>query len=65
MEGASIAQVCYLSHIPFLVIRSISDTLMGDNSITYDEFLEKSSSTIASAMVKILARLKNDNDMFY
>lgn len=62
MEGASIAQVCYLSHIPFLVIRSISDTLMGDNSITYDEFLEKSSSTIASAMVKILAKLKDDND---
>lgn len=26
MEGAAIAQVCYLDQIPFLVIRSISDT---------------------------------------
>ena len=60
MEGASIAQVCYLSHIPFLVIRSISDTLMGDNSITYDEFLEKSSCVIGEAMVKILDKLKDD-----
>ena len=46
MEGASIAQICHLCHIPFLVLRSISDTPNNNNVITYEEFLEKSSKNI-------------------
>ena len=58
MEGASIAQVCYLSHIPFLVIRSISDSPNNeDNEITYEEFLELSSKTIAKFMMKLLEKM--------
>lgn len=57
MEGASIAQVCHLSKIPFLVIRSISDVPNNDNVITYDEFLENSCNVIAIAMNNILLRL--------
>ena len=53
MEGASIAQVCYLSHIPFLVLRSISDIPNNDNVVTYEEFL-KDSSRKASIVLKIL-----------
>ncbi len=52
MEGASIAQVCYLSRIPFLVIRCISDSPDGSkNKLTYDEFL-KISSEKASMFLK-------------
>ena len=40
MEGAAIAQVCYLSNIPFLVIRSISDIPNGNNEIDFNEYLE-------------------------
>lgn len=58
MEGASIAQVCYLSHIPFLVIRSISDTPNNNNVITYEEFLKESSITISNITLKILNHLK-------
>lgn len=54
MEGASIAQVCFLSHIPFLIIRSISDIPGKDNVLTYDEFLEKSSKKVAHIMNEIL-----------
>ena len=57
MEGASIAQVCYLSHIPFLIIRSISDVVNGNNSITYEEFLLDSSKNVALFMMKILEKL--------
>ncbi len=61
MEGASIAQVCYLNHIPFLIIRSISDTIYGDNVITYEEFLEKSSQTVSKAIFEILEKISFDN----
>ena len=58
MEGASIAQVCYLNHIPFLVIRSISDTPNGNNTITYEEFLEKSSSNVAEFLKNIITKIE-------
>lgn len=35
MEGASVAQVCYLDKVPFLVIRGISDTPDGKNEMEY------------------------------
>ncbi|MGM9834563.1 MAG: 5'-methylthioadenosine/adenosylhomocysteine nucleosidase [Bacilli bacterium] len=57
MEGASVAQVCFLNHIPFLIIRSISDTPNNNNAITYEEFLEFSSKNIAKAMSLLLQEL--------
>lgn len=40
MEGASIAQVCTLNKIPFIVIRSISDKPNGNNGIDFEKYLE-------------------------
>lgn len=40
MEGASIAQVCTLDKIPFIVIRAISDKPNGNNSIDFEKYLE-------------------------
>ena len=57
MEGASIAQVCYLCNIPFIVLRSISDTPNGNNNIDFNKFVNESSNIIAKLLVKIL---KND-----
>ena len=58
MEGASIAQVCYLSHVPFLVIRSISDSPEeGDNKLTYEEFLEISSKKVANYLKNIILNI--------
>lgn len=57
MEGSSIAQVCYLCHIPFLVLRAISDIPNGDNVITYEEFLEQSSKNVAKFILKIIYKL--------
>lgn len=55
MEGASIAQVCYLSKVPFLVIRSISDSPDGsENKMTFDEFLEMSSKNVAKYLKEII-----------
>ena len=54
MEGASIAQVCFLSNIPFVILRSISDIPNNDNAVVYEEFLESSSNKIAIVLSKLL-----------
>ena len=61
MEGASIAQVCYLSHIPFLIIRSISDVPGKDNKMVYEKFLIDSSKKVAKGLFEILKKLSNVN----
>ena len=60
MEGASIAQVCYLSNIPFLVIRSISDSPNKDanNNLDFDKFVEDSSRVSANFLVQLLNNIK-------
>lgn len=57
MEGASIAQVCYLNRIPFVVIRSISDNANNGAHIDYEKFkltAVKNSSEILSNMIKLI-----------
>ena len=41
MEGAAIAQAAYLNHIPFLIIRAISDKADGSAQMDYGEFEAK------------------------
>ena len=38
MEGAAIGQAAYLNHIPFLVVRAISDKADGSANMDYAEF---------------------------
>ncbi len=40
MEGAAIAQTAYLNHIPFLIIRAISDKADHSAEMTYQDFEE-------------------------
>lgn len=47
MEGAAIAQVCYLEKIPFICIRSISDSPNGNNNIEFDKYLQMASKRCA------------------
>lgn len=54
MEGGAIAQVCKLDEVPFIVIRSISDSPNGNNNITFDQFLEKASKRCAIIIKKFM-----------
>lgn len=54
MEGAAIAQVSYLNNVPFIVIRSISDTPNGNNAITFDQFVELASKRCARILKEVL-----------
>ena len=57
MEGASIAQVCYLNEIPFIVIRSISDNASNGAHMEYDKFKDiavENSTNILNDMLKLI-----------
>lgn len=54
MEGAAIAQICYLDKIPFIVIRSISDSPNGKNEIDFDKFIELASKRCANILKEFL-----------
>lgn len=54
MECAAIAQVCYLDNIPFIGIRSISDTPNGKNATTFDENLKLASKRCSNILKEFL-----------
>lgn len=53
MEGAAIAQVCYLNKIPFLILRSISDSPNGNNQIDFNKYLSIAAERCASIIQKM------------
>lgn len=55
MEGGSIAHVCYLNSIPFVVIRSISDNANNGAHMDFQEFVPigvKNSTSILKSMIE-------------
>ena len=55
MEGAAIAQTCWLNRIPFVVIRAISDDANEEAGMSYDEFCvmaAKRSSLLTETMLE-------------
>lgn len=57
MEGASIAQVCFLDKVPFLIIRSITDKLDGSSKIEFEKFIESSSKKATEILKLILKKI--------
>jgi len=54
MEGAAIAQVCFLDRVPFIVIRSISDSPNENNKVDFETFLHKATQNVASFINRFL-----------
>lgn len=55
MEGASVAHVCFLDKIPFIVIRSISDSINDMNKIDYDKFMPIAATKAAEFIKEFLS----------
>lgn len=56
MEGAAVAQACYLNGIPFVIVRAISDKADGSDEELYPVFEEKAARNCA----RIVERLVQD-----
>jgi adenosylhomocysteine nucleosidase len=54
MEGAAIAQVCCSWHVPFVIVRVLSDLAGADSHIQFDEFIEDSSVKAAKTVRQLL-----------
>lgn len=55
MEGGSIGQVCYVNHVPFVVLRTISDSADGDAPADFPAFAAAAAETsirITAALVR-------------
>ena len=47
MEGAAIAQVCYINSVPFAIVRAVADCADGSSHMAYEEFLPNAAATAA------------------
>jgi adenosylhomocysteine nucleosidase len=57
MEGAAIAQACYLNNTPFVVIRTISDKSDGSQSMEYETFKAEAAANCARIVEYMVGRL--------
>ncbi|MBD0379304.1 5'-methylthioadenosine/adenosylhomocysteine nucleosidase [Paenibacillus sedimenti] len=57
MEGASVAQVCSMHHIPFVVIRSMSDKADGSAHVNFAEFTVQASENSYKMVEDIVKQL--------
>ncbi len=58
MEGASMAQVCFKSSVPFSAVRAISDKADGSGHISYEEFLPQAAEN-AAKIIENFVKLYN------
>lgn len=58
MEGAAIAQTCYLSKIPYLIVRAISDKADGSASVDYPTFEAKAAHDCAALTIEMVGCLE-------
>ena len=54
MEGASIAQVCFLNDVPCAILRSISDGADEDANLSYTRFMEIAAGNSVNALLQYL-----------
>ncbi len=57
MEGASIAHVCHVAGVPFVVVRAISDKADGSANVSYPEFEKAAAARCASVVHAMLSKI--------
>lgn len=57
MEGASIAQACYMNSVPFAILRAVSDNANDDSPADFPAFVQACAEKSARLLAKALPRL--------
>ena len=57
MEGAAIAHACYLNHIPYVILRAISDMADGGAEVQYEDFMKDAARRAGLLIEEMLKRL--------
>lgn len=57
MEGAAVAQVCYLNAVPFVIIRAISDKADDSEEVSYEIFADRAAALSAAAVEKMIENI--------
>ncbi len=57
MEGAAVAQVCYVNKVPFAVLRAISDNADGTSCDDYPAFVEKAAHVSAAIVERLIEQM--------
>lgn len=64
METASIAHVCYVNHIPFLAVRTITDTVTHKGIEQFEQNCEAASEISAEIVIGLIGQLgQEDKDL--
>lgn len=58
MEAAAIAQVCHQFHVPFVIIRSLSDIAGKNAGVSFDQFLETAAKNSSELIISMVGELK-------
>ncbi|MBM6753560.1 MULTISPECIES: 5'-methylthioadenosine/adenosylhomocysteine nucleosidase [Lactobacillaceae] len=58
MEGAAVAQVATDHHVPYVVVRAMSDTGDEEASVSFDDFIIEAGKRSATMLLKLFADLK-------
>ncbi len=58
MEGAALAQVCFLNDIPFVVVRSISDNADQEAGHSFVEFVKEAANNSYAIVAEMIGALK-------
>ena len=57
MEGAAVAQACYLNDTPYVIIRAISDKMDGSHSVEYETFKASAAENCAKTVLIMIKKL--------
>lgn len=63
METGSIAHVCYVNHVPFIAIRTITDTPTHSGAENFDVNCERSSEIAKDIVLELLKEMKLDYEV--
>ena len=57
MEGASVAHVCYLCKVPFVILRAISDKADGSAHMDFPKFVQLAAENSKNVVVEMLKKI--------